>query len=400
MKPWFAKEADIIKFPEPKAKVIELPNVQMYPDFLTGVKDLHNRKAKGEISQASHDKLYTDLIHRFMKKESFENPWFLREAPEDEAIKNRVLGALNKRKAEDPIFDKVYKNIIGKQLDTRIQSYIAQHKDADIGASEMAFLVKEIPQLGKTNDVKQFVSKWNKGEDFIDIEKLIPAQGMTAPEPIGSVVADGIPKALFQSLGKNQSQFSKSDAGPAEGALAIMSKQITYAQEGGDLVIGGKKIEVKSGGRGYDEVKKTMSGGGRVYNDKRKIDNSQMETILTKAGITGKSVSVVNGMKPLPDGFPTVPFIKAASVAFFGKQIPSLVKTFGTPAFQTEWNKAVYSDYQQSAGHVGILVIGRTSYQYIVNGEQLVTVPQKSKGYLYSPKSTQGRDIGIQIALR
>ena len=400
MKPWFTKEAEIIKFPEPKAKVIELPNVQSYPDFLTGVKDLHNRKAQGEISQDSHDKLYQDLIHRFMKKESFETPWFMRESPEDEAIKNRVLGALNKRKAEDPIFDKVYKSIIGKQLDTRIQSYIAQHKDADIGASEMAFLVKEIPQLGKTDEVKQFVSKWNKGEDFIDIEKLIPDQGMTAPEPIGSVVADGIPKALFQSLGKNQSQFSKSDAGPAEGALAIMSKQITYAQEGGDLVIGGKKIEVKSGGRGYDEVKKTMSGGGRVYNDKRKIDNSQMEAILTKAGVTGKSVSVVNGMKPLPDGFPTVPFIKAASVAFFGKQIPSLVKTFGTPAFQTEWNKAVYSDYQQSAGHVGILVIGRTSYQYIVNGEQLVTVPQKSKGYLYSPKSTQGRDIGIQIALR
>jgi len=79
MKPWFVKEADIIKFPEPKAKVIELPNVQSYPDFLTGVKDLHNRKAKGEISQDSHDKLYSDLINRFMKKESFETPWFLRE---------------------------------------------------------------------------------------------------------------------------------------------------------------------------------------------------------------------------------------------------------------------------------------------------------------------------------
>jgi len=85
MKPWFAKEADIIKFPEPVKNVVELPNVQSYPDFLTGVKDLHNRKAKGEISQASHDKLYQDLIHRFMKKESFENPWFLREAPQPDA---------------------------------------------------------------------------------------------------------------------------------------------------------------------------------------------------------------------------------------------------------------------------------------------------------------------------
>jgi hypothetical protein len=81
MKPWFVKEADIIKFPTPKAKVVDMPNVQSYPDFLTGVKDLQNRKAQGEISQDSHDRLYSDLINRFMKKESFETPWFLREAP-------------------------------------------------------------------------------------------------------------------------------------------------------------------------------------------------------------------------------------------------------------------------------------------------------------------------------
>ena len=68
MKPWFTKEADIIKFPEPKAKVVQMPNVQSYPDFLTGVKDLHNRLEKAEISQDSHDRLYQDLIHRFMKK--------------------------------------------------------------------------------------------------------------------------------------------------------------------------------------------------------------------------------------------------------------------------------------------------------------------------------------------
>ena len=60
MKPWFSKEAEIIKFPEPKAKVVQMPNVAGYPDFLTGVKDLHNRKDKGEISQASHDKLYQE----------------------------------------------------------------------------------------------------------------------------------------------------------------------------------------------------------------------------------------------------------------------------------------------------------------------------------------------------
>ncbi len=98
MKPWFVKEADIIKFPTPKAKVVELPNVQSYPDFLTGVKDLHNRKDKGEISQASHDKLYQDLIHRFMKKESFETPWFVKEADLSKvspSSKPKYLGAVN-----------------------------------------------------------------------------------------------------------------------------------------------------------------------------------------------------------------------------------------------------------------------------------------------------------------
>ena len=81
MKPWFEKEikeADIIKFPEPERKVIKMPSVSEYPDFITGVLDLQARRDKGQIGQDSYDKLYTDLIHRFMKKESFENPWFLR----------------------------------------------------------------------------------------------------------------------------------------------------------------------------------------------------------------------------------------------------------------------------------------------------------------------------------
>ena len=83
MKPWFEKEleeADILKFPDPKAKVIRMPNVQSYPDFITGVQDLQAKQKDGTISQESYDKLYTELIHRFMKKESFETPWFLREA--------------------------------------------------------------------------------------------------------------------------------------------------------------------------------------------------------------------------------------------------------------------------------------------------------------------------------
>jgi len=92
MKPWFEKElaeADILKFPKPKAKVIRMPNVQSYPDFLTGVSDLQAKQKDSTISQETYNKLYADLIHRFMKKESFDTPWYLREATKKDRGLNR-----------------------------------------------------------------------------------------------------------------------------------------------------------------------------------------------------------------------------------------------------------------------------------------------------------------------
>ena len=47
MKPWFEREAKIIKFPEPEKKVVQMPNVASYPDFITGVADLKARRHQG-----------------------------------------------------------------------------------------------------------------------------------------------------------------------------------------------------------------------------------------------------------------------------------------------------------------------------------------------------------------
>ena len=95
MKPWFEKElaeADILKFPDPKAKVIRMPNVQSYPDFITGVQDLQANLKNGTISQETYDKLYADLIHRFMKKESFDTPWYLKEAKTEKLVNGSNKG--------------------------------------------------------------------------------------------------------------------------------------------------------------------------------------------------------------------------------------------------------------------------------------------------------------------
>jgi len=311
----------------------------------------------------------------------------------DEAkVKQRVIRALEKKKAEDPIFDKTYKMIVGPAIETRIENYIGAHKDPDIGTEEMAFLIRTIPDLGNTEEIKQFVERWNKGQSLINIKDLIPDTGMTSPAPLISVVDEGIAKELFLELSRQN--FSKSDAGPAEAALAIMSNDITYAKEGGDLIINGKKIEVKGGG------KSVQSGGGRIYNDRAKINQDLIAESLKGTPYEGKNISVVNASgAPLPDDFPKDEFIKAVSRGWFGEVRPNLVKTFGTPEFRVEWNKALFDDYAEAAGHEGILIIGSNNYQYIVNGEQLVKVPQTSKGALFYPKSRQTRDLGIQVSI-
>ena len=164
MKPWFVKEADIIKFPEPEKKVIELPNVQSYPDFLTGVKDLHNRKEQGEISQDSHDKLYQDLIHRFMKKESFETPWFLREQDQTnvgQAAKDLIATA---NASDDPEYEKETQNLLVKARDF-LKKILGKPQTEDV-APQVEALPTEIVAL-----LQQVKKKSNyTPEQFKDVE--------------------------------------------------------------------------------------------------------------------------------------------------------------------------------------------------------------------------------------
>ena len=164
MKPWFAKEAEIIKFPEPEKKVLDMPSVASYPDFMTGVSDLKARRHKGDISQASHDKLYTDLIHRFMKKESFETPWFLREqdeGPVGQAAQDLIATA---NASNDPEYEKETQNLLVKARDF-LKKILGKPQTEDVA-----------PQVEATKDeilalLQQIKQKSNyTPEQFKDVE--------------------------------------------------------------------------------------------------------------------------------------------------------------------------------------------------------------------------------------
>jgi len=198
-----------------------------------------------------------------------------RVTPDDGAKKRMVISALNKKREEDPLFDQVYKLVVGPALDKRIETVLTQigKNDPDVNASIVQMLIKSIPSLGGAGEVKNFVQDWNEGKEFINLKNLIPAKGMDSPKLVSSVVADPLAEKLLMDL--RAFKGGKSDAGPYEVALAIMSRNITFATEegGGDLIINGQKIEIKSGGEG--------GGGGRIYPDRRKLNQKPIADALS-----------------------------------------------------------------------------------------------------------------------
>jgi len=80
MRPWFIKEGEVVPFAKKEKTVVSMPNVASYPNFLAGVEDLQSRVKQGTLSDEMYKRLYTDLLHRFMRRESAETPWFMVEA--------------------------------------------------------------------------------------------------------------------------------------------------------------------------------------------------------------------------------------------------------------------------------------------------------------------------------
>ena len=235
----------IIKFPEPEKKVVQMPNVASYPDFITGVSDLKARMGKGEISQASHDKLYTDLIHRFMRKESFETPWFLREAPQDKVTANKlawVKDKLAKGEVQDAeTIDFVYKILNKETIKSTIDSLVKGISTADADISQFrklnqgvfSKLIRKMPV--KKEQLDQFLKKWNDSEGFVDTAKLTPGNKGN----IKDLIPDPTAQKAFEIFESVRSQYRM----PKKASTDLAKQGFT---------ITGNKDALKVDGKGAD----------------------------------------------------------------------------------------------------------------------------------------------------
>ena len=288
MKPWFAKEADIIKFPEPEKKVIELPNVQSYPDFLTGVKDLHNRKDKGEISQASHDKLYQDLIHRFMKKESFEKPWFMREAANDATgIMSVIQKRLNDPNIDSETLEKVLFALEGGGLTKRLQNVLENDPDAKRILEKVTETI--LSAKGSTKEIDAFINQYPKG--MVNIDALTSTGAKSWSDIFVGYDGNNFMSRVVDRLYSLKNQ----GIGPGEVCLSVLSPQIYHSGSrpgAGDIFIEGK---------GHYEIKASVAKPGRLFDGRKaKVDMNMIQNVRDQLKIEKPRVNIKDLMAANP----------------------------------------------------------------------------------------------------
>ena len=424
MKPWFEKElaeADILKFPEPQAKVVQMPNVQEYPDFITGVQDLQAKQKDGAISQESYDKLYTELIHRFMKKESFETPWFIREAPGDPGIMGLPQAGQLKDQVEKAIagldltdkdnvdlLRKMYNVLKSSGIDSRMQTIFSKEIEQEVNANQVevlgamgrAFLGVANQQPDKAD---AFLNQFEKNPNVVNTEYLLGSPGtqLNTSELFNGEFAQQFGLGLIDVQGNRYKRSGY--AGPGEVALATLSNQIQLGGKVGDITINKKGYEVKgnegrlfdkgSPGNGFKNAKNFLgpemrNPGNLSVQDLASID-PEIQDVMPKYGIDdpkakdepkhfkGKAGDVTSDQAVWSnkDEKWWKGFMKALMKDWFGggwgdSMRDELVQKMGQGgAFKLLWLQLQFSAYQEKSKHNGIILIGKQNFIFATKGE-------------------------------
>ena len=297
MKPWFIKEDNVVPFPKKDKDVVRLPNINAYPDFLTGVQDLQAAMKRGDFSAETYKKLYQDLIHRFMRVESFETPWFIREAPGDEggiinlpqANTQRLDYIIRVLKDNPTALQNVYKSLRIQDTDIKAKqepgqinpsayldpSKTSPEKDQSVRGLLKMFVNGIMTADGDADDVQAFLETYGK-TSYINIEQLTKTGKQTVDNWI--VGAGKVSDVFVKSLYKQLFPIKAGSRGPGEIAMALLSPQITYAPEGkGDLIINNIPVEVKGEG---------AKGGGRLMDERESLGTPDLNNaVYNKANV-------------------------------------------------------------------------------------------------------------------
>ena len=362
-----------------------MPSVAEYPDFISGVQDLQARRKQGQISQDSYDKLYTELIHRFMRKEDVENPWFM-ESPE--GIMSLTKQIQNLPPDTDPaILDKINDYIQlaqDKQEDPEANIYTRiSRKVKDIEDRDMQKYYKIVSKfmIGNGLSGKQIDAIINaiNNNECVNLDELKRSQNSL--ENILFMYKDSVEtQKYYNDLLMYQ---PASRIGPGEILFATHSKELIKGQKGDLTVMAtGQEVEVKGGmfaGRFKDDDILPAAG----YTDKSQQFERKYKGIVRAVPSGIGYAALIQGMQSdkqqanniykdfqliLKDLFPNNPY---------QKQIVQAVKSGDAKKAQNLHGMANLAAYfGAKAGGMGILFInvkgGTATTSYAENLEQLL----------------------------
>jgi hypothetical protein len=267
----------------------------------------------------------------------------------------------------------------------RIKDFIRARNDADM--TEFAEMVSDL--IFKLEDDPDKLKKWlldlkNPKSNYIDPKKLLPKQGSPLLQDVKSVVKDAYTLKLFNQL-RDVKPTGRSDAGPYEAAVAILSTAITFTRDGdegggGDIYYGGRKIEVKTNSGAIYPAGKVVPDMSIVTDFLKK---NKIKAPDKKGDAEGIGYTVVQFTKMMMQRdqneflkkFPFVNFIKAVSKAWFkrvDKNLVDAVKLMDPLKFKQAWAEANFNFYKEIAGHEGVLLItNKGNFAYYTSGDQL-----------------------------
>ena len=416
MDPWFKKEDNVLKFPVKKQRVIQLPNVASYPNFLDGVKDLQTKLADELISQESYNKLYTDLIHRFMRKEDRETPWFLREYDDLSAEKKNIIARISQLKAENEtdadLLDRIYKLLNSETIKPNIaNAFRGPLEDDNFG--NVDDIVKELTKIvfAIESDYKKislFLTKLEKQKGAINIGKLTSVGVTTFAEIFDN---DDVAIKAFYAL--KRFGVGQKQKGPGEYALAVLSNKIKILQAGGDVSIDGKLVEVKasigsSGGR--------LGMGGPTNAQGRKYWEGVSPSIVQHFAGGQKTLGLSTFLSAMNNDYPLSDPAKRTQrqtilnnwftkVFDNGGDIANAFMQEDLASVQSAYVRANYESYKAKDNFQGLLVLsyGAGKTAYAESPDDLINLFKA--GHLASPSisvvpsNSSPREVFTQISL-
>lgn len=302
--------------------------------------------------------------------------------PQSDNVLKKTIIDLIKTTDEGSVLNQVLKVLKAGNIDQRITNIIGSDADAKIFLKQITDAI--IQSDASIEQKNEFLEKFPKG--ILDVKKLTDGK----PHTIEELVGPGFPSELFKDL---STRLTSQGVGPGEVALAVFSPKVKWsgrAEGGGDILVNGKPIEVKT----------RVSSGGRWLNARKaKMDLQKIK----------QTVEAATGME-VPDRLNVKAWVDTYRPAIQDKKtLDKVTKIIADSIFNSTDNSAYqkalksgdaaditdehlrtgYNNYKKLSGFEGVLLMDlpTETSQYFKDYDSMEGKIKSDATYLYGPES-------------